>query len=120
MAIFRQCCCCCDLRTGVILIGVFSLIASGYNIVNEVLVLRKLPAMEQYLKDHEGDFATKYGFPRDVFNMLETMAKISIALNGVNALAAVFLLIPTCFSDPGEVHNFIVSLFRMHSLAALH
>ena len=81
--------------------------------MNEVLLLNKLPAVRQYIKDHQDDyddFATKYGFPRDLLDTIETMAKVNCALSGINALAAIFLLVPTCFSDPGIT---IIVLYRV-------
>ena len=102
MVMFRKCCFCCNLNSGVILIGVFAFILSGIHISIEVLELKRLHEAVNISKEHEEDFAKKHGFPRDLSDSVKTMAKVSCALYGVNILAAIFLLVPTCFSDQGK------------------
>lgn len=86
--IVRTCCCGCDLRTGILLIGIFGLIGSGYSLYSEY---RSYKILSDYKKESAAD-PTSPPVAEKYVNIIINMSYAGIAFAAISLLVNLCLL----------------------------
>lgn len=86
--IVRTCCCGCDLRTGILLIGIFGLLGSAYSMYAE---FHSYKVLSDHKKEHADD-PTGLPVAEKYYNIIINLSYTGIAFGAISLLVNVCLL----------------------------